>query len=217
MIKENRIYKTLVGVHIVFFTSLLCFGITYLSGTLLIIPAFCGVFHIGKMILYRQLDINESIIKNYFIKFKESIKMLKFLPFQFIMTLNIISIIINGELGIITYFSMAIVAFLCVYLLYACDYYTFIDEHIGYTDVLVYMFYNPFYVVMLFILSLLGLLYINIGILKGLLVIGSIAIFIVEFLMVLQVATYKKAFDLFKEDEMLEENLAKCKALISKK
>ena len=217
MIKENRIYKTLVGIHVVFFTSLLCFGITYLSGTLLMIPALCATFHIGKMIFYRKLDINDSIIKNYWIKFKEGMKMLKFLPFQFIIILNILSIIINKELGIMSYFSMAIVAFLGVYLLYACEYYTFIDEQMGYTDVLIYMFYNPFYVVTLFILSLLGLLYMNIGILKWLLIIGSVIVFIIEFLMVVQVATYKKAFKLFKEDETLEEHLARYKPIIQKK
>ena len=66
MIRETPIYRILCAIHIVFFTSLLCFGTICLSGTILMVPALGASFLIGKDTLYRKLDITDSIIKTYF-------------------------------------------------------------------------------------------------------------------------------------------------------
>lgn len=53
--------------------------------------------------------------------------------------------------------------------------------------------------------------------LKWLLLVGSVGIFVVECVLILQVADYKKALKLFGKDEGLEEQLAEYKEMISSK
>ena len=207
MIRESKVYKVLCGVHVVFFTSLLGFGLTYLSASILLLPSLYGVFYIGKEIFYGQFDINNSIIKTFWSAFKKGVALLKFLPFQLIIVVNGISVLMNTYNALMGYFSMVVIAFLITYLIYACHYYTFVEQEVHYTDVFVYMFYNPLYLCMLFILSLLALVFINGNVLVLLLFCGSTFIFVIECFLVLHVLFYKKTLGILEEEDELLQRL----------
>ncbi len=89
MIKKSVFYKVLSAVHIVFFTSILCFGMIFLSGSLLMVPSLCAAFQIGKAAMYEGLDITDSFVLAFFRNFKKFLGMERFVPVNLIMLLNL--------------------------------------------------------------------------------------------------------------------------------
>jgi hypothetical protein len=51
MMKQTPLNRIMSAVHIIFFSSLLCFGTICLSGTVLLMPALGASFLIGKDVL----------------------------------------------------------------------------------------------------------------------------------------------------------------------
>ncbi|MBP3888876.1 MAG: hypothetical protein J6F30_14710 [Cellulosilyticum sp.] len=99
MMKETILNKILNTIHVIFFTSILCFGITFLSGTLLMIPAFSAAFIMGKTLIYKEFDITDSVIKNYFLYMKSSMHLMKYIPLNSILLLNVIGTMGAGVVG----------------------------------------------------------------------------------------------------------------------
>jgi hypothetical protein len=195
MIRENLLYKILSNIHIVFFTSILCFGTIYLTGTLLLIPAFAAVFCISKDFLYKKLDINDSIIKTYFKYLKAAMKLIKFIPINLIMILNIAGMIISANLNSMLYsiICLSITAILFLLVLYIAGYYSFVDEKVDIMEVVFSMVMKPQFVLPIFIVLVLCIFFFSFTIMIILLVAGTFFLFAISVVIFINMLYYKKA------------------------
>ena len=152
MKRESLLYKILSAIHIVFFTSILCFGLIFLSGTILLIPALCAAFKIGKEVLSKKIDITDSTIKTYLVEFKNAIGTLRFLPLNLILLLNVAGMWYSGLNENLTYYviCLMITAFLLTYCLYIAGYRCFVDEKFKLMDVAFAMLFKPMFLIPLF-------------------------------------------------------------------
>lgn len=196
MIKDTLFYKILSAVHIVFFTSILCFGTIFLTGTLLILPAFGAMFEIGKDYIGKKLDITDSIIGIYFENLKKSLRLLKFFPVNILLLLNIAGMfaaerVININI-IYSVLCLALISLLLVFMLYIAGYYAFVNEQVDIMEVFMCMFIKPVYLLPVFLVVVLSLIFFS-GILMAILcLLGTFFLFVLEVVILIQMLYYKK-------------------------
>lgn len=161
MIRETPFYKFVSAVHIVFFSSLLCSLTICLSGTILLFPAIGASFYIGRDIIYKKLDISDSIVKTYFVYLKASMKLLRFFSVNTIIVLNIICMVIMANSGHYTYsvICLVITALLLSFMFYIAGYHTFVNEKINLTEVVISMFTKVHLLIMIFIVMILCVMF----------------------------------------------------------
>lgn len=203
MIKESAFYKILSAIHIVFFTSILCFGMIYLSAGFLMLPCFAAVYKIGKDYLFKKLDITDSIIRMYFRYFKASIKLMKYFPVNLIMMANIAGMLVTARQDNLLYsiLCLTVTAFLLVFVLYIAGYYTFVDERINLIEVMFSVFIRPFLMIPIFIIMVLCIFFFSLAVAIGLLLLGTFFLFAIEVVVYMQILLLKKAFGKLEEDE----------------
>ena len=204
MIRETPIYRILCAIHIVFFTSLLCFGTICLSGTILMVPALGASFLIGKDTLYRKLDITDSIIKTYFKYLKASMKLLKYSLLNILIALNIAGMIITASTGNFVYscVCLAIVGFLLSFMLYIAGYHTFVSNQINMAEVFLSMFIKLHLLLPVFIVMVLCVLFFSGTLLTVMFLSGTIILFALEVLIFIQMIHFKaKSGRLDKDDK----------------
>lgn len=182
MMKKIPFYKILSAVHIVFFTSILCFGIIFLTGTLFLIPALGAAFRIGKMVLYDELDITNSIVRMYFRSVKESLHLEKYVPVNLLMLLNMVGMWAAIRMDAIIYFviCMVILAMLLTLSLYIAGYDTFVGQQFLLEDVGAAMFQKPLSVAAVLIVMILCIYFFS-GMLAAILIcMGTFFLFVLE-------------------------------------
>jgi hypothetical protein len=203
MIRESLFYKILSAIHYIFFTSLLCFGIIYLSLGLLMLPALGAVFKIGKDFIYKKLDITDSIIRTYFRYFKSSLPLVKFLPLSIIMLVDIAGMLAaaksqNMVWGIL---CLSAVACMLVYALYAAGYHTYVDDAVNPVEVLLAMFLKPYFLMPVFVIMVLCVFFFSLLFVILSLLLGAFFLFAVEVTIFIQMLLFKKASRELEEDE----------------
>ncbi len=203
MTRESLLYKILSGIHIVFFSSLLCFGTIFLSGTILLLPALGAAFLIGKEAIYKDLDINNSIVKSYFTYLKSSLSLIKFLPINLMIALNIAGMLLLGKRENIIYsvICLMITAFLLAFLLYTAGYYTFVNPKVNLQEVAIGMFLKPQLFIPVFIIMVLGVAFFSGILLVLLLLSGAFFLFVLEVLIFIGLLSFKKLAGTLDEKE----------------
>lgn len=203
MMKESLLYKVMSAIHTIFFVSILSFGITFLSGTLLMIPSIAAAFVIGRMIIYNEFDINESIIKSFFREFKKALCLLRFLPVNLIMLFNIVGIIVAVKLDMTMYavLCLVIIAILLTMIFYIAGFYVFIANKMTLVEVAFCMFYKPTLLIPLFSAMVIFIFFFQVLIAGILLVSGFIFIFVIELVVFLHMLYYKQLNGIEEEGE----------------
>lgn len=204
MTRESLFYKILSGIHIVFFTSILCSITIVLSGTLLLLPVLGAAFLIGKDALYKELNINDSIIKTYFGYLKESLPLMKFIPINLVALLNVAGIFIGGQLNNTLYsvICLVIVSFLLVFMLYLAGYFVFINKQVNIIETLFCMLLKPQFLIPLFAVAVLCGVFFSGIIMAILMFTGTFFLFAIEVVIFIQLLYFKKlAGNLDEKDE----------------
>lgn len=182
MIKKVPFYKILSAIHVVFFTSILCFGTVFVTGTLLMIPALAAAFKIGKAVLYDELDITNSIVLMYFRYLKESLRLERFVPVNLIMILNMAGMWAAAGMENTPFLIICLVmlAMLLTVSLYIAGYDTFVDHQFQLADVGVSMFIKPLSVITVLIVMILCIYFFS-GVLATVLIFtGTFFLFVLE-------------------------------------
>ena len=194
MMKSTILNKILYAIHITFFSSILCFGIVFLSGGLLMIPAFAAAFMLGKSIIYKEFDITDSVIKKYLIYFKESLHLMKYVMLNVIILLNMGGVMIGGAYHMegYTIICLCIVAILLMMVIYLVAYDVFIDKKFTLTEVAVCMLYKPAYMIIIFMLMVLAIFFFSIRMACVLVFSGTVVLFLIELLTFLHMLHYRK-------------------------
>lgn len=182
MIRQTPFYRILSAIHIVFFSSLLCFTTICLSGTILFLPAVGASFLIGKDAIYKSLDINDSIIKTYFAYLKSSMKLVKFFSVNIIVALNIMCMITMANSDHFTYSVVCLVisALLLSFMLYIAGYHTFVNEKIKLTEVFISMFTKVHLLIMVFIIMILCVIFFSGTLATIFALCGTLIVFVLE-------------------------------------
>ena len=194
MMKSTILNKILYAIHITFFSSILCFGIVFLSGGLLMIPAFAAAFMLGRSIIYKEFDITDSVIKKYLIYFKESLHLMKYVLLNVMMLLNMVGVMIGGTYHMegYTIICLCIVAILLMMVIYLAAYHAFIDKKFTLAEVAICMLYKPAYMMIVFMLMVLGVFFFSIRMAAVLVFAGTVVLFLIELLTFLHMLHYKK-------------------------
>ena len=190
MMKSTILNKILYAIHITFFSSILCFGIVFLSGGLLMIPAFAAAFMLGRSIIYKEFDITDSVIQKYLIYFKESLHLMKYVLLNVMMLLNMAGVMIGGTYHMegYTIICLCIVAILLMMVIYLAAYHAFIDKKFTLAEVAICMLYKPAYMMIVFML----MVFFSIRMAAVLVFAGTVVLFLIELLTFLHMLHYKK-------------------------
>ncbi len=194
MIRQSLLYRILSAIHIVFFSSILCFGTICLSGTLLFMPVLGACFHLGRDVIYREFDIHDSIIKTYFKYLKSSIQLVKYFGINLIIALNIVGMMLTAKTSNFIYsvVCLAIIGFLLSFSLYITGYNTFISPRINLTEVAISMFIKPQLLLPVFIVMVICVLFFSGILFTALLFLGTLILFVLEILIFIQMLQFKK-------------------------
>lgn len=203
MIRENLFYKILSAIHIVFFTSILCFGTIYLTGTLLMLPALAAGLMICKDYLYKKLDINNSIVMTYVRYLKGSLKLMKFVPINFIMILNVLGMLnaMNSDNFIYSVICLAITVILLLLILYIAGFYTFVSERVDIIEVMISVIIKPQLALPVFVILVIGVSCLSIALMFILLLTGAFFLFTLSVLIFMNLLYYKKAIGKLSEED----------------
>lgn len=204
MIKKAPFYKILSAVHIVFFSSVFCFGTIFLSFTMLMIPALGAVFQLGKEVLYGKIDITDSIVAKYFRYLKDAMGLMRFVPVNLIMVLNVAGMWVAVKMRIvwILFACLAIVALMLTVGLYIAGYFVFVGKEFSLVEAAVAMLIKPLSLMSIFAIMILFTYFFS-GILVTILMfMGTFFLFVAELVIFITMLHYLKALgQLDLEDE----------------
>jgi hypothetical protein len=203
MIRESLFYKILSGIHIVFFTSLLFFATILFSATILFLPALGAVFLIGKDVINKDININDSIIRTYCCYLKQTMKLLKLAPVNLVMVLNIIGMLITAKAGNLLYslICLALAAFLLVLMLYISGYYVFMNETVNMIEVTFIMFLKLQFLIPVYVGMICCICFFSNTLLLISVFSGTFFIFAVEVVIFIQLLYYKKLTGILEEND----------------
>lgn len=203
MIKEGILLKILSYIHLVFFASLLWMATVVLSGTLLFLPGLAAIFAMGKGVLYKEFDINNSVIKDYLRYLKSSLGLLKFLAIQIMIILNMLGIYIATKLDHMLYsvICLVIVAFLIAFQFYMAGFWVFVREDLTCTEVVISMFLKPLLLFPIFVAIVLLLLFISKELFFVILFTGAFFLFAFEVIVFIQMLYYKAFTNTLEEED----------------
>lgn len=203
MIRKVPLYKILSAIHVVFFTSMLCFGITFLTGSLLALPAFGAAFLIGKDWLYDELDITNSIVHSYFSSFKRMWRLMRFFPISLLLLLNMIGIWAASKMNLLPYavICMAILSILCTMMLFIVGYAVFVAEDFKIYDVILAMFVKPLSIATIFLIMLLAIYFFSGTLAVILFFMGTFFLFVIEVVIFITMLYYLKLTQQLDENE----------------
>jgi hypothetical protein len=178
-------------------------GTIILSGTLLMLPALGAVFVIGKDAIYKDLNINDSIIKTYFKYLKSALTLMKFFPIHLIMLLNVAGMLIAASSNNIVYtvVCLTLISFLVVLMFYIAGFFTFITSNVNIMEVLISMLFKPQFLMPVFIITVLCGFYFSFAMLIVLSLAGTFFLFAIEVIIFIQMLYYRKLTGNLKEDE----------------
>jgi hypothetical protein len=203
MTRESLFYKILSAVHIVFFTSILFFLTVLLSLGFLLLPALGAIFLIGKDVIYKEINITDSIVKTYFVNLKHSLHLMKYIPVHLIMLLNLAGIYLwaGADKMIYSVLCLAMASILLVFMLYIAGYRTFIGKNIDLIEITCIIFIKLPYFILLFV-GVVCLLYFFSDIIMFILIpTSTFFIFVLEAVIFIQILLYRKTLGTLSEED----------------
>lgn len=203
MTKSTLFYKIISAIHIVFFTSILCMGTIIFTATLMMLPAIGAAFLIGKDALYKKLNVNDSIIKTYFTYLKTAMVLLKFLPVNLVLILNVAGMIIAAGTNHTIYavVCLTFVSFLLVLMFYIAGYFVFINNKVNLMDLFLCMLFKPQFLIPIFAIMVICGFYFSIAMFVILFITGAFFLFAIEVVIFMQTLYYRKLIGNLDEDE----------------
>lgn len=158
---------------------------------------------IGKDELYKDLNINDSIVKTYFRYLKSALPLIRFFPIQFVMLLNAAGMFISASSNNAVYaiICLTLVSFLLVFILYIAGYYTFISNHVNMMEVLLSMLLKPQFLIPVFAVTVLCGFFFSIAMLAVLTLAGTFFLFAIEVVIFIQMLYFRKLTGNLNEEE----------------
>lgn len=194
MTRESLFYRIISAIHVVLFTSILAFGMIFLTGNLLMLPILGAVFRIGKDFMEKKLDINDSIVRTFFHYLNKSLRLMRFCPVNLILLLNVAGMLVavKTEQLIFSIICLILIAFLLVFMLYIAGYYTFVDKKVNLMDVVFCMLFKPQYLIPVFVIMILCTYFASTTLGIILLFTGTFFLFALEVLVFIQMLYYRE-------------------------
>lgn len=204
MTKDSLFYKILSCIHIVFFVSILSVSTILLSGTILMIPVLGAAFLIGKDYIYKELNITDSVVKIYFNYLKKSMFLVKFVPINFVILLNLVGMFVAAKENNFVYsvICLVIISLLITFTLYIAGYYVFISKNFNMVDAALCMMLKLQFLIPIFAIIVVCSAFFSIALLVILFFTGAFFLFAFEVVVFIHTLYYKRMLgNLDKEDE----------------
>lgn len=179
---ETKWYKALSFLHLIVVLSLVFFGTTLCSGTLLFLPSLCGAFSIGRDLLEGRFNVYDGLVKRFYKELFHYRKIMRYFPAQIILVLQLVGILVFREQ--LSFFMrsgmLAIGALMLTIMCYICGYAVFLKENIRCEEVVIKMFMQVGILISLFALMILILLFFRLKAVPVLLLAGALPVLAVE-------------------------------------
>jgi len=173
--------------------SLVCFGTIILSLGILLIPALTSAFIVGKDVIYKQFDVYDGLVKRFFSGLASEMRMMKYFPLQLLIIIQLIGMYASEKVGMnfLMYLMIACISFLLALIVYVITYHIFYTPKPSITEVLIAMFYRVHFFLLVWVAMLLITTLFSIQLLGIFLLIGTIAVLLVETVAFLGVLGFK--------------------------
>ena len=175
-------YNIISYVHVTFWLSLISFLTIYLTLGILLIPALCSVFLIGKDIIYGEYDTTDSVLKRFFRGLKENIGMMKFFPLQLIFLLEGAGIYAANASGLrpIVFVCTALMSLILTYIIFLCLYRVHFNSKCDSVTVCVVMLYSLPYMLTIWLVMTLVCLFTGTVTVIASLLIGALVLVVIQ-------------------------------------
>lgn len=182
-------------VHLTVVLSVVCFGTMILSLGILFLPALTAAFIIGKDVILRRFDVNDSVSRRFFRYAAENLKMMKYFPIQLIAMFQAAGIFACGRTGLngLGYVLAASMAFFFTVLIYAVTYHVFCKPYPEMAEVLIAMFYKVQNLLAVWMLTLVAALFAGVKLLGGAMIVGAIPLILAEAAAFIGIISFRKA------------------------
>ena len=179
---ETKWFKIVSFLHLTVMLSICFCAVTLLSLTILLIPAVCAAFAVGRDLIEKRFNVYEGVCRRFFQELKHYLRGLRFLPVWLLVLLQLTGIAAAQNLRLfwLQIGLLVCAAILMTYLFYACAYMVFLASDIRCEEVLVRMFRQVKIVFSLFCLMILLLVFFQLRFLPMLLIFGAILLLIIE-------------------------------------
>jgi hypothetical protein len=188
----------------------------------MLLPVLGAVFFIGKDIIYKEININDSVIATFFKYLKKSLRLFKFIPLHFMLLLNIAGMIVSAGAGNLTYsiICLTFTSILLVIMLYLVGYFVFVIKTGGrenmkkssgkeemareknvVMEVIALMLLKPQFVIPVFAGIVLCVFFFSNTLLTILCFLGTFFLTALEAVIFIQILYYKKAIGILDEEE----------------
>lgn len=180
--RETKLFKILSFIHLTVVLSMCFFGVSIVSLTILMIPALCAAFAVGRDLIENKFNVYDGLVKKFFVELKNYLKALRFLPVWLMILLQAAGIAAAAYMQSfwLQIVILVMAALLLTYLYYACAYMVFLPSPIRYEEILIRMFGNVKILFSLFCLSVLLLIFFQLRFLPVLFFFGAVLILIIE-------------------------------------
>lgn len=182
------------AIHLVVVLSLVCFGTIILSLGILAIPALTSAFIVGKDVIYKQFDVYDGLVKRFFKGLASEMRMMRYFYLQLFIIIQLVGMYAAEKVGmeILMYLMIACISFLLTLIVYVITYHIFYTPKPTITEVLVAMFYRVHFFLLVWVTMLLITALFGVKLMGVFLLVGTIAILLVETVAFLGVIGFKK-------------------------
>ena len=207
---KKKLHPDLSGVtsmiHLCVVLSAVCFAAVFLTLGILALPALTAAFVIGKDIILRRFDVNDSVHRRFFRLLKENMSMMRYLPLQLIAVVQGVGIIACGRMGMAMfgYCLFALMAFVLTLTVYIITYHVFCKPLPEVPEVLIAMFYKIGSLLAVWALMLIVLVMSDIKLIPIALAVGAIPLILTEAVSFIGVMSFRKASGAITETELNE-------------
>lgn len=194
MKKKLNLSTLLSMVHLVFVLSIFCFAASYLTLSILALPALTSAFRTGRDVLYREYDVYDSVVKTFFRNMKAEMRMMKYFPLQLFIILQAAGMYAVNRVGmqILLVPMLICTAVLLTVIVYIITYHVFVTELPQITEVVIVMFYRIQYLTIIWMLMLLVTMFFGMKLMIFFLFVGALALFAVEAVAFLGIMSFRK-------------------------
>lgn len=184
----------MAAIHLIVILSLVCFGTMTLTLGILFIPSLTSAFIVGKDVIYKRFDVHDGLVRRFFDGVRDNIKMMKYFPMQLLILVQLVGIYAAEKTGMqfLAYLMIVCISFVLTLIIYVITYHVFYKEYPTVTETLIAMFYRVYYFVIVWVAMILVTTMFSLKVLGVMLLIGTVAILLVEAVAFLGVIGFKK-------------------------
>ena len=192
---KNKVTLTAImsAIHLIVVLSIVCFGTIILSLGILLIPAVTSAFIVGKDVIYKRYDVYDGLVKRFFSGLASEMRMMRYFPLQLIIIIQLAGIYAAEKVGMsfLMYLMVACISFVLTLIIYVITYHIFYNPKPTVTEVLVAMFYRVHFFLLVWVAMLLITALFGVKLMGVFLLVGTIAILLVEVVAFLGILSFK--------------------------